>query len=222
MTSSNYDVTDFNPQDVSETSHLLNDNNEDTLRKTSWLRKLRRPHLLWMIPFSITLSTIMTSIEALIVQFILELACKEFKEQNGSDDDDCSLPEIQILASNYVMWYSTLSHIAVTLSIGYLSTLSDCLGRKFIFRLSTFGIILGIANMIIVAHYWRIVGIGFLYVGSIIQGLLGGVIAINTACHAYLSDCTSSENRSVAFGYMHAAAFSGMAIGPTLGGLIVK
>jgi len=73
-----------------------------------------------------------------------------------------------------------------------------------------------------VANYWRIVRIEFLYVGSIIQGLLGGIIAINTACHAYLSDCTRSENRSVAFGFMHASAFCGMAIGPTLGGLIVK
>jgi hypothetical protein len=110
----------------------------------------------------------------------------------------------------------------VTLSIGYLSTLSDYFGRKFIFRLSTFGIILGIANIIIVAHCWRIVGIRMLYVGSIIQGLLGGVIAINTACHAYISDCTNSENRSVAFGLMHASAFCGMAIGPTFGGLIEK
>lgn len=110
----------------------------------------------------------------------------------------------------------------MTLSIGYLSTLSDYFGRKFIFRLSTFGIILCIVNIILVAHFWRIVGIKMLYVGSITQGLLGGVIAINTACHAYLSDCTSSENRSVAFGWMHASAYCGMAIGPTLGGLIVK
>ncbi|GES78955.1 tetracycline-efflux transporter, putative [Rhizophagus clarus] len=220
MASTNYIDSDINPQ-ASETSYLLNDN--DNIQ-TSWLGRLRKPHLLWMIPFSVTLSIIMTSIEAPIVQFILELACKEFKEQNKglSNDDDCNLPEIQILASNYVMWYTTLSHIAVTLSIGYLSTLSDYLGRKFIFRLSTFGIILSIVNMLIVAHYWRIVGIKMLYVGSIIQGLLGGVIAINTACHAYISDCTNSENRSVAFGWMHASAYCGMAIGPTIGGLIVK
>ncbi|CAG8436345.1 910_t:CDS:2 [Rhizophagus irregularis] len=197
MASTSYNDTDLNSQDVSETSYLLDDN--DNVQK-SWLERLRRPHLLWMIPFSITLSIIMTSIEAPIIHFISDLACKEFKEQhkNLSNDDD------------------------LTLSIGYLSTLSDYFGRKFIFRLSTFGIILGIINIIIVAHYWRIVGIKMLYVGSIIQGLLGGVIAINTACHAYLSDCTSSENRSVAFGLMHASAFCGMAIGPTLGGLIVK
>ncbi|RGB34691.1 major facilitator superfamily domain-containing protein [Rhizophagus diaphanus] len=221
MASTSYNDTDLNSQDVSETSYLLDDN--DNVQR-SWLNRLRRPHLLWMIPFSITLSIIMTSIEAPIIHFISDLACKEFKEQhkNLSNDDGCNLREIRILASNYVMWYATLSHIAVTLSIGYLSTLSDYFGRKFIFRLSTFGIILGIINIIIVAHYWRIVGIKMLYVGSIIQGLLGGVIAINTACHAYLSDCTSSENRSVAFGLMHASAFCGMAIGPTLGGLTVK
>jgi MFS family permease len=110
----------------------------------------------------------------------------------------------------------------VTISIGYLSTLSDYLGRKFVFRLSTIGLILSIINIIIVANYWKIIGIKFLYIGSIIEGLLGGVIAINTACHAYLSDCTSSENRSVAFGLMHASAFCGMAIGPIFGGLVVN
>ncbi|EXX79945.1 hypothetical protein RirG_000730 [Rhizophagus irregularis DAOM 197198w] len=111
MASTSYNDTDLNSQDVSETSYLLDDN--DNVQK-SWLERLRRPHLLWMIPFSITLSIIMTSIEAPIIHFISDLACKEFKEQhkNLSNDDDCNLREIRILASNYVMWYATLSHIA--------------------------------------------------------------------------------------------------------------
>ncbi|CAG8532022.1 11580_t:CDS:2, partial [Cetraspora pellucida] len=82
-----------------------------------------------------------------------------------------------------------------TLSIGYISTLSDFKGRKFVYRLSTL---------------------------AIVEGLLGGVIAINTACHAYISDCTKPENRSVAFGLMHASAYCGMALGPVLGGIIVE
>jgi len=110
----------------------------------------------------------------------------------------------------------------VTISTGYLSTLSDYLGRKFIFRLSTIGLIFAKANMLLVAHYWRIIGIKFLFVGSVIEGLLGGIITINTACHAYISDCTNNENRSAAFSLMHAFAFCGMTIGPTLGGLIIK
>src|SRR5688572_13591628 len=99
-------------EEISETSRLLtNDDNGNVQEGTSWTNRFRRPHLLWMIPFSITLSTIMTSIQAPIVQFILELACQEFKERN-KDIDDCNIPEIQITASNYVMWYTTLSHIA--------------------------------------------------------------------------------------------------------------
>ena len=113
MTSTNYDDTNLNSQDISETSYLLNDSNENVQEETSWLGRLRRPHLLWMILFSIVLSTIMTSIEAPTVQFILELACQEFKEQNDLlNDDDCRLPEVRLSASNYVMWYATLSHIA--------------------------------------------------------------------------------------------------------------
>jgi hypothetical protein len=96
---------------TSETSPLLINDNENVQEGTSWINRFRRPHLLWMIPFSITLSTIMTSIQAPLVQFILELACQEFQERN-KDIDDCNIPEIQIIASNYVMWYTTLSNIA--------------------------------------------------------------------------------------------------------------
>lgn len=78
------------------------------------------------------------------------------------------------------------------------------------------------SNIIFVSHYWKVVSVRFLFVGAILEGLSGGIIAINTACHAYLSDCTRPENRSVVFGIMHATAYSGMTIGPTLGGLIIK
>jgi hypothetical protein len=105
-------MTIHNSQEaISETSRLIINDDGNVQEETSWIYRFRRPHLLWMIPFSITLSIIMTSIQAPVVQFILELACQEFKERN-KDIDDCNIPEIQITASNYVMWYTTLSHIA--------------------------------------------------------------------------------------------------------------
>ncbi|CAG8639959.1 6979_t:CDS:2 [Funneliformis caledonium] len=209
---------------LSETSRLLDENFDEG--QETWLEKFRSQRLLWMLPFSLTLSIIMSSTMAPLVQLIFELVCQEFKEQKQKQnllfDDECNLPEIHVNASNYIMWYTTLLNVAVTLSTGYFSTLSDYLGRKFVFKLSTVGLIFALANLLIVAHFWKIVGIKFLFVGSVIEGLLGGIITINTACHAYLSDCTSSENRSVAFSLMHATAYCGMSIGPTLGGLIIK
>ena len=75
---------------------------------------------------------------------------------------------------------------------------------------------------IIVANYWKIIGIKPIFIDAIIEGFCGGIIAINTACHAYASDCTSHENRSLSFGLMNAFAFCGMTIGPILGGLLIK
>ncbi|CAG8732127.1 405_t:CDS:2 [Cetraspora pellucida] len=165
-------------QEATENSPLLLEESIDPTNQetSSCIQNLRKPHVLWMIVFSITLSTIMTSI-------IAPLA---------------------------------------TLSIGYISTLSDFKGRRFVYRLSTLGIIFGCSFVIITSHYWKIVGSNLLFIGAIIEGLLGGVIAINTACHAYISDCTKPENRSVAFGLMHASAYCGMALGPVLGGVIVE
>ena len=115
MTSTNsltHDTINNSQEDVSESSPLLiNDDNENVQEETSWKTKYFRPHLLWMIPFSISLSTIMTSIQAPLIQFIIELACQEYKEQH-KDIHDCNILEIQIIASSYVMWYTTLSNIA--------------------------------------------------------------------------------------------------------------
>ncbi|RHZ69861.1 hypothetical protein Glove_277g40 [Diversispora epigaea] len=215
-------------EEETEESPLLS-NNVTIISLPSRIEKIRKPHVLWMLIFSITLSSILTSTTAPLVRFVLDIVCLEYYDDKNIDntltppsEEDCKITEISALASKYLMWYQMFSYLAATLSIGFLSTLSDYHGRRFIFRLATLGVIISFSNVIFVYHYWRIVSVKFLFVGAIFEGLSGGVIAINTACHAYLSDCTRPENRSLVFGIMHAFAFCGMTIGPTLGGVIVK
>nr|CAG8546577.1 15308_t:CDS:2 [Entrophospora candida] len=177
---------------------------------------LRKPHALWMLPFSFILSVIISSTIA-----PLDIACLEYYDtnnstitiNNGDDDPDvrnCRIPEVQSMASTYLMIYQMSLFIA------------DYKGRIFIFRISIFGTIFAFLIIILVGNYWRIIGIKLMFIGAIVEGLCGGIIAINTACHAYTSDCISPENRSLSFGLMNAFAFGGMTVGPTLGGLIIK
>ncbi|CAG8758848.1 25596_t:CDS:2, partial [Gigaspora rosea] len=227
----------YDSQEATENSPLLLGESIDTTNqeplKSSCIDNFRKPHVLWMIVFSFTLSTIMTSIIAPLVQIVLDIVCLEYYEvndnyMNSTDifsnliEKDCKLPQIFALASNRLMLYQMCLYVSATLSIGYLSTLSDFKGRKFVYRISIIGIILACSIVILMSHYWRILGSNFLFIGAIIEGLLGGVIAINTACHAYISDCTKPENRSVGFGFMHASAYCGMSLGPVLGGIIVE
>ncbi|CAG8745739.1 12516_t:CDS:2, partial [Racocetra persica] len=205
-------------QEATENSPLLLEGSNDLTNQesSSYIQNLRKPHVLWMIVFSFTLSTIMTSMIAPLVQVVLNIVCLEYYESNDnyvnsadvfskSIEKDCKIPQISALASHR-----------------YISTLSDFKGRRFVYRLSTLGIMFACSIVIFTSNYLKIVGGNFLFIGAIIEGLLGGVIAINTACHAYISDCTKPENRSVAFGFMHASAYSGMALGPVLGGIIVE
>jgi len=111
--SSNNDIIRNSRETVSETSRLLENFNEIVQVQETWLGK---PRLLWMFPFSLTLSIIMTSTVAPTIQLILELVCQEFKEQNKNKKlnllDECNLPEIHVIASIYVMWYTSLLSIA--------------------------------------------------------------------------------------------------------------
>ncbi|CAG8766187.1 22994_t:CDS:2 [Dentiscutata erythropus] len=224
-------------QEATENSPLLPEESIDLTdqetSKLSFIKDFRNPHVLWMIVFSFTLSTIMTSIIAPLVQIVLDVVCLEYYELNDNNmnstdilsnliEKDCKDPQIFSLAATRLMLYQICLYVSATLSIGYISTLSDFKGRRFVFRISTLGIIFACSVVILMSHHWKVIGSNFLFIGAIVEGLLGGVIAINTACHAYISDCTKPVNRSVAFGFMHASAYCGMSIGPILGGIIVE
>ncbi|CAG8439035.1 5776_t:CDS:2 [Ambispora leptoticha] len=213
-----------------ETGDVIADTAPSVSKFPECIQRFRKPHILWMIPFSFFLSTIMTAILAPSVQLILRIICLEYYDKekplstvwDNLEDEQCRTPEIQSLTANFLLWYQLCGFIAGTLSVGYISTLTDYMGRRFAFLLSSVGIIFALTNIIFVAHYWNIVSSKFLFLGVIVEGILGGVISINTACHAYLSDCTTPDKRSIAFGYMHASAYSGMTVGPILGGLVIK
>ncbi|CAG8483805.1 6303_t:CDS:2 [Ambispora gerdemannii] len=204
-----------------EIRDVITDNTTSTSKFATFIQNLPKPHTLWMIPFSFSLSVMMTAVLAPSVQLILRIICLEYIDREKQtvtiwddleENEKCREPEIQSLTANFLLWYQLCGFIAGTLSIGYISTLSDYKGRRFAFLLASAGIIVAVTNVIFVAHYWKIVGSKFLFLGMIVEGMLGGIISINTACHAYISDCTTADKRSISFGYMHASAYSGMTL----------
>ena len=61
--------------------------------------------------------------------------------------------------------------------------------------------------------------VGWLYVGKMIGGTVGGSYGVASA---YLADCTPPDKRSRAFGIINAAAGAGIIVGPVIGGLLSK
>jgi len=40
--------------------------------------------------------------------------------------------------------------------------------------------------------------------------------------HSYAADCTPAEKRAVSFGYFQGTLFLGIAVGPALGGMLIR
>jgi MFS family permease len=76
--------------------------------------------------------------------------------------------------------------------------------------------------VILMAKYWRFLGLEFFLVGAVLDGCFGSFATTMAATNAYVADCTAPERRAVSFGYIHSVFFLGIALGPVLGGLLIN
>jgi DHA1 family tetracycline resistance protein-like MFS transporter len=90
-----------------------------------------------------------------------------------------------------------------------IGMLSDRFGRRPVVLLSNFGLGLDYIVMALAPT------LGWLFVGRILSGITSSSL---TTANAYISDITTPENRSRAFGIFGAAFGIGFILGPALGG----
>ncbi|SGY84187.1 BQ5605_C009g05682 [Microbotryum silenes-dioicae] len=115
-----------------------------------------------------------------------------------------------------------LMGVLSALTTGYYGSLSDRRGRKPILVLAMFGTIVMDTVLLITVQYHHIVGYRFLFLGPIVDGLLGGATTAQATSNAYLADCTDAGSRARIFAVLGGVIFSGIAIGPTLGSILVR
>jgi len=78
------------------------------------------------------------------------------------------------------------------------------------------------AIIILMAKYWRSLGLEFFLVGAILDGCFGSFATTMAATNAYVADCTTPQRRAISFGYIQSVFFLGIAVGPALGGFLIK
>ncbi|KAF9429171.1 hypothetical protein BGZ76_001716, partial [Entomortierella beljakovae] len=61
-----------------------------------------------------------------------------------------------------------------------------------------------------------------LYVGAAIDGLSGSMSLLDILSHAYASDLTTPEERTVVFGRISAGGYAGIALGAAIGGILAE
>jgi MFS family permease len=76
--------------------------------------------------------------------------------------------------------------------------------------------------VILMAKFWRYLGIEFFLVGGILDGIFGSFTTTMAATNAYVSDCTTPERRAISFAYIQSVFFLGIALGPVLGGILIN
>ncbi|KAF5389821.1 hypothetical protein D9757_003673 [Collybiopsis confluens] len=110
------------------------------------------------------------------------------------------------------------------LTTGWWSSFSDRHGRTMALGISVFGVLLTDATFILVYYRSRSLpgGYWFLLLGPLVEGSLGGFTTAGAVMHAYLADTTTLATRSRIFSMNLGLIFVGFALGPTLGGLLIR
>ncbi|KAG1146484.1 hypothetical protein G6F37_000532 [Rhizopus arrhizus] len=151
---------------------------------------------------------------------------KYYKEQsiNGSNipEDQCHIPEIQSMISNYLVLNMLLSYIATLLMANYYGGLSDRKGRRIVMKVSMVGGIITFTCAVFILKFHTTLNAYVLLIIPAIRGLLANETILFSTANAYLSDCTAAENRTLAFGRMIAAIHLGTTLGPFFSSFLIK
>ncbi|KAF9585922.1 hypothetical protein BGW38_000038, partial [Lunasporangiospora selenospora] len=139
---------------------------------------------------------------------------------------ECQTPEVQAYSAKILGALELLGAIACMIQrlrkSRYYCSLSDKHGRLKIMIVGFSNTIFTLICMYCMSRWWDEVGMKVMVLTVVVGGLLGGLMQNSAVCLAYAADCTDPANRSLVFSWLHAGIFMGLAVGPYIGGLIVK
>ncbi|KAI0362392.1 MFS general substrate transporter [Trametes cingulata] len=213
-----------------------------------WRKKLpwwKRPSPWWFLAYVPFSAIAMTITAAAKIELYTYLACQVHKPVVNPDRDVLSFgsatnatftldepsqrvchadPVVSAAVAELNIIMTTVMGILSCMTTAWWGGLSDRYGRTRVMSCSVVGILLTDVNLILVYFFHKQLpgGYFFLIVGPILEGLLGGLSSMSANVHAYMSDCTSPASRSKIFSRHLGLLFTGMAIGPTLGGLVIR
>lgn len=115
-----------------------------------------------------------------------------------------------------------LTDFLALLVASFYGALSDRKGRKVVLKIAGLGNIIMTGAYIVTLKYQNIFGVSLLFIAPVLRGLLAGDTVVFATVHSYISDCTTSTERTIAFGRMVSALYLGAAIGPSISSLLIR
>lgn len=140
----------------------------------------------------------------------------------GDENPQCQISEVQSLVSNFTLYGNLIAGLFSAVTSPKLGSLSDRYGRKKVMACMILGLLVNETITLLTATYPDILPVQWLLFGFVFDGLAGSFTAGMAVTFAYASDCTPPARRKVVFGWLHGCLFGGIALGPILGGYIVK
>ncbi|KAF9105421.1 hypothetical protein BGX27_009631 [Mortierella sp. AM989] len=223
---------------ITETTALLKDSfpestKDNENRATAWYWPWQPSY--WAAVIAVFLMALSGGpVGALTSIFLKELICERgiptlfpvpsnqsSEAYSGRDDDKCNSAEYSAALAKFISIASVLSSVTVTLTVRYWSALSDRIGRKRIMLINNVGSITTLALAVFVRTH-KDANLYLLYVGVVVDGLIGSVALVDILLHAYASDLTLPEERTLVFGRLIAGNYAGLAIGTALGGMAAE
>jgi len=193
--------------------------------------------MFWLLVPFFLLTLAMGGILVPKLNLILQLVCREYFIQSNdavsinvnlkhtlldSDNKKCRIPEVQALATKFMLYLTIVAGILSAIMAPKLGALSDRFGRLKLLIITSLGAFCGEIITILAGTYPDLVHYRWLLVGAALDGFCGSFTAGMALTHAYAADCTAPPKRAVAFGYFHACLFSGIAVGPLIAAALVK
>ncbi|KAF8969597.1 major facilitator superfamily domain-containing protein [Flammula alnicola] len=132
-------------------------------------------------------------------------------------------PVVQAAVAKLTAVIAACMGILSCITTGWWGAFSDRHGRTRVMGISILGLLLTDFNFIMVASFSKHIpgGYWFLVVGPIVEGFLGGMTTGIAAMHGYVADTTNESARSRVFSLSLGLLFIGIALGPTLGSLLI-
>ncbi|KAK2072345.1 hypothetical protein P8C59_006704 [Phyllachora maydis] len=140
----------------------------------------------------------------------------------GEKDPQCLDPAVQKNVATFMLVLNLILGVLSGLTAPKYGSLSDRYGRKTLMALCSVGGLFGEVITILAAKFPDTIHYNWLLVGAFFDGLTGSYTAGSILTHSYASDCTAPSTRSVAYGYLHACLYFGLAFGPLLAAYLVE
>ncbi|KLO08949.1 MFS general substrate transporter [Schizopora paradoxa] len=204
---------------------ITEENTVVSVGEKAWFR---RPSPWWLLVLMPLSAMSLAAVAAPHVAVMAEVLCR-----NGRGDVDGSLDPLQPCESDpQVQAYVAKLIAALTSTVGILScittpswaSLSDRIGRLPVLFVANVGSFVYYASVIFVTRYAEHIpgGLWSLVLAAAFFGLCGGTATAAAGVQSYIADCTPPSARAHTFSLILGLRFTGMALGPTIGGLLMR